>query len=129
MPVYFIGLLVNYLPYYLANNYTQKKIKKNEFKASVYANISLMMWVVFYFIQLLIVGLVFRNWMLLLIYAVTVPVLGKYVLSFYPVMKKIFGRWRLLRMVRKDRNTVQQLVNERAAIITELETAKKEYLK
>ncbi|MGZ4078472.1 MAG: 1-acyl-sn-glycerol-3-phosphate acyltransferase [Bacteroidia bacterium] len=127
MPVYFIGLLMNYLPYYIAKKFTKKKIKKNEFKASVYANISLMMWVVFYFIQLIIVGLVFRNWILLLGYAILVPLTGKYVLSFYPVMKKIFGRWHLLRMVRKDKNTVQQLMNERTALISELDNAKKEY--
>jgi glycerol-3-phosphate O-acyltransferase/dihydroxyacetone phosphate acyltransferase len=129
MPIYFIGLLINYLPYYLAKKFTKKKIKKNEFKASVYANISLMMWVVFYLIQLLVVALAFRNWTLLFIYAAIVPVMAKYVLSFYPVMKKIFGRWRLLRMVRKEKETVQQLVNARTAIITELESAKKEYFK
>ena len=128
MPVYFIGLLMNYLPYYLAKKFTQNKIKKNEFKASVYANISLMMWVIFYLMQLTIVGLVFHNWTILLIYALIVIVLAKYVLSFYPVMKKIFGRWRLLRMVRKDKATVQKLINERTVIMTELENAKKEYL-
>ena len=128
MPIYFIGLLVNYLPYYLAKRFTQKKIKKNEFKASVYANISLMMWLVFYMIQLLIVALVFRNWGLLIIYAMTVPLLARYVLGFYPVMKKIFGRWRLLRMVRKDRDIVQQLIKERSVIVEELENAKEDYL-
>ena len=128
MPLYFIGLLMNYLPYYLAKKYTNKNIKKNEFKASVYANISMMMWVVYYFIQLTLVALIVHNWKVFFIYAIIVPLSTKYVLQFYPVMKKIVGRWRLLRMVRKDRDTVQQLVSERAAIIDELELAKKEYL-
>ncbi len=69
-----------------------------------------------------------HNWKVFFIYAIIVPLSTKYVLQFYPVMKKIVGRWRLLRMVRKDRETVQQLVSERAAIIDELELAKKEYL-
>jgi len=128
MPIYAVGLLMNYLPYYLAKIYTNKNIKKNEFKASVYANISMMMWVVYYFIQLILIGLIFNNWKIFLIYAVIVPLSTKYVLEFYPMMKKIFGRWRLLRMVRKNRDTVQQLFYERAAIIDELELAKKEYV-
>ena len=43
-------------------------------------------------------------------------------------MKKILGRWRLLRMVRKDKKTVEQLVNDRTVLLNELENALMEYL-
>ena len=128
IPIYILGLLMNYIPFYIAKTFVTKKIKDVVFIASVYANMAMLLWLPYYAIQLLIVALVFHNWNLLFIYAILVPVMGYFVLKYYPVMKKIFGRWRLLRLVRKDRKAVETLMNERAAIIAELELAKKEYL-
>lgn len=128
LPIYGLGLLMNYPPYYFAKSITAKKIKKAEFKASVQANVAMFAWLPYYGIQLLIVALAFRNWSLLLVYSFLVPMMGYYVINFYPVMKKIFGRWRLLRLVRKERKTVEVLMNERAVIIEELDEMKKIYL-
>lgn len=120
LPIYGIAWLLNNPPYHLGKMYSDKKIKSHEFYASVRANISMIFWILYYGLQLLTVALVFRSWPLLGIYAVTVPVLGIFGLHFYPRMKKIFGRWNLLRMVRKERTTVQELVDERARIIQQL---------
>ncbi len=128
IPIYGLGLLMNYLPFYIAKIFVTKKIKDVVFIASVYANMAMFLWVLYYVIQLLVIALVFHNWNLLCLYAILVPITGFFVLKYYPVMKKIFGRWKLLRLVRKDRNAVEILMNERAAIIAELETTQKEYL-
>lgn len=128
MPLYGLGLLMNYLPFYIAKTLTANKIKKDEFKASVQANVSMLLWLPNYGIQLLIVALAFRSWTLLLVYSVLVPIMGYYVINYYPVMKKIFGRWRLLRLVRKDRKAVETLMTERADIIEELNEMKNIYL-
>ncbi len=127
MPLYFIGLAMNYPPYYISKRFTDKKIKKVEFYASFYANMSMLLWVFYYGIQLILAALFFRSWIFLGIYALLVPLTGFYVLKFYSAMKKTFGHWRLLRLVSKDRNVIEQLVNERTQIITEIELAKKEY--
>ena len=68
-PIYLIGLLFNYFPYYIAEKFANKKVKKAEFYASFRANLSLIFWTIYYFIELLIVALVFRNWALLGIFA------------------------------------------------------------
>jgi glycerol-3-phosphate O-acyltransferase/dihydroxyacetone phosphate acyltransferase len=119
---------MNYPPYYFSKKYSDGKIKAVEFYASVNVNMSMLLWVVYYGIQLLVVGLAFRSWPVLGIYAMLVPLMGYYVLNYYPLMKKIFGRWRLLRMVRHERNAVEKLVHERAVIIELLDEAKKGYL-
>jgi len=130
MPVYGVALLLNYPPYFLAKKFCEKKIKNIEFFASVYANLAMILWVVYYGIQVLIVALVFRNWIVLSIFgAVIAPLLGYFALMFYPVKEKIFGRWRLLRMVRKERQIIEELVKERFKILSELEQAKQEYIK
>ena len=128
MPIYLIGLLLNFPPYLVAKNFATKKVKKNEFYASFRANLSLIFWTIYFFLLLFIVALVFRSWVLLGIFALSVIVSGVFVIKFYSVMKKIFGRWRLLRMVRKDKQTVEKLMNERAEVMHELSNAKQIFL-
>jgi hypothetical protein len=43
MPIYGLGLLTNYLPYYISQKFVAKNIKKDEFIASIYA-----IWQCFY---------------------------------------------------------------------------------
>jgi hypothetical protein len=89
---------------------------------------AMFLWVFYYLIQLLIVALLLRNWALLGFYVVLVPLLGIFVLNYYPIIKKILGRWRLLRLVRKDRTTVETLMQERGEIIEQLDAMKLEFL-
>ena len=125
IPIYGFALLLNFPPYFLAKRYSDNNIKNVEFYASVYSNMAMMIWLVYYIIQLFTIGLVFRSWAFLGIYAVAVPLLGFFALKFYPVKQKIFGRWRLLRLVRQDKNSIHQLINERRIILEEIATAKK----
>ncbi len=128
MPIYLIGLLLNYFPYYTGEKFANKKVKKSEFYPSFRVNLSMIFWAIWFWVLMLIVALVFRNWILLGIFALTVVVSGIYTIKFHPVMKKIFGRWKLLRMVRKDKKTVERIVNERNQVMSALAQAKNEYL-
>ncbi len=126
MPLYILGLVTNYPPYYISRNFADREIKKVEFYASIYANMSMLLWVIFYAIQLLVAGFVFRNLVFLGLYALLVPGIGFYTLRFYPVIKKILGRLNLLRLVRKERKTIEHLMMKRSQIMTDVEFAKKE---
>jgi len=127
MPIYALCLLFNYPPFYLAKKFSDKKIKNVEFYASVYSNVAMIIWMFLYGTGLLITALLFHNWLLVGAYTVLFPLSGRFCLRFYPKMKKIFGRWRLLRMVRKERSTIEELVNLRSEIIHHLLTAKEIY--
>jgi 1-acyl-sn-glycerol-3-phosphate acyltransferase len=129
MPLYFIGLIFHYPPYFLAKQFTLKKIKSIEFHASVYANLAMVFWTIYACIQLVVIGLVFKSWLVLAIYAaVFLPASGFFNIWFYPVKQKIIGRWRLLRLVKKKRNLVEELVNERFSIMQDIKQAKEEYI-
>ncbi|MCW3105431.1 MAG: hypothetical protein JWO09_3871 [Bacteroidetes bacterium] len=128
MPLYLIGLVLHYPPYFLSKKICDKKIKNIEFFASVYANLAMVLWGIYASIQIVAVGLALRDWMLLSLYTVMVlPLTGFFTLWYYPVKEKIFGRWRLLRMVRKERSVVEELVRERFTIISEIENCKREF--
>lgn len=122
-PIYGLALLLNHPPYFMARRYCDSNIKNVEFYASVYGNMAMLMWLVYYAIQLIVTGLVFRSWEVLGIVAVLVPILGYFALWFYPIKQKIFGRWRLLSLVRKDQQAVANLISERRSFLQELNEA------
>lgn len=127
VPFYFFGLLTNALPYLLAQRFADKKVRHIEFYASVHSNLGMILWLVFYPLQLLLIALTFKSWMLLGIYALMVPVCGFFMVSYYPAMKKIIGRLKLLRMVRKERTLVEQLIHLRAESMTLIYKAEELY--
>lgn len=129
MPIYAIGLLWNYPPYFLSKAFSTKKIKNIEFFASVYANLAMILWFVYYAIHILAVALIFRNWYILGVHALLAPLLGFFCLWYYPVKEKIFGRWRLLRMVRNERSLLEELIAERRIVISEIAAAKDAFFK
>jgi len=117
LPVYWVGMLLNGIPYRIARRMANKMAKNIEFHASVYANAGMFMWLLYYALQLVCVGLYFRNWSVLTAWAVVIPLTGYHTLRFYPRMKKIFGRWRLLGLVKKKRDDAARLINEREEIV------------
>lgn len=121
LPVYVAGWLLNYAPYYFAKDFTYKKIKNIEFYASIYQNLAMVLWGLFYAVQLLVIALLFRSWPLLAVYATAVPLLGFFCLWYYPVKEKIFGRLRLLRLTAKENAVVVRLVEERNAVLADVE--------
>ncbi len=116
-PLFMIGC-INALPYILAEKFAIKKVKNIEFFASVHSNLAMLLWIVFYPIQLLIIALVFKNWLLLGLYALIVPMLGFFSIYYYPIMKKIVGRLKLLSMVRKERSLLEDLIRLRGETMT-----------
>jgi 1-acyl-sn-glycerol-3-phosphate acyltransferase len=120
MPVYLLAIILHGLPFYIAKNFADKKIKQIEFYASIRVNMAMLIWIPNFLIQLILLLLIFHSWMLLLIYSSLAPLLGFFAVKYYSLNKKIRGRWRLLRMVKTERKIVETLVSERAAIIREL---------
>ena len=127
MPIYIIGLAVNYPPYYVSKNFTNKKVKKAEFFASIYLNMSMFLWLLYYVIQLFFVAFLFRSKMALLAFAIFTPITGVFLLRFHSKMMQTFGGWRLFRLVLKEKNTIEQLIKVRMQIIIEIDLAKEKY--
>jgi 1-acyl-sn-glycerol-3-phosphate acyltransferase len=117
LPVYWIGLLLNFPPYYISQKVAKEKALKIEFYASVHANLGMILWVIYYLVQLVFITSLFHNWILTGVWALLTPITGYFCLHFYAVSKKIFGRWRLLGLVKKNRSEAERLILEREEIV------------
>jgi membrane protein implicated in regulation of membrane protease activity len=79
------------------------------------------LFLVFYIVQILTVALVFRNWWMLGAYIVLLPLSGLFAWWYWIRMVKSRGKGRLLKLMRKDRETVEELIGLRLEIVQEAE--------
>jgi hypothetical protein len=121
MPIYFIGLLLNFPPYFLAKSTASNKAKNVEFIASIHLNLAMSLHTIYFILQIIIVGYLFHSWLIIAIQAVLIITSSWFVIKYYSVKQKIFGRWRLLRMVRKQRSTVEKIMGMRNKIVEKME--------
>lgn len=127
IPLHLYGLISNYLPWKLAYRIANNTAKNIEFHSSVNVAAGTFLFLIWWAVLMLAMALVFRNWYLLAAYIISLPLAAWFNIRFWPFMKKVFGRWRLLGLVRKQRDTVARLVQTRMQIVEEIEAAREEY--
>lgn len=123
-PFWLFGVITNYLPYKIPYLIAQKIVKHVEWHASVNGTISVFLWQIFFGIESLAVALVFRNWYVLVAFMIAMPVCGVIAQEYWRKMKKSQGRSALVNAFRADKQKIQNLIAERAAIITATEELK-----
>ncbi|HXC05540.1 MAG TPA: hypothetical protein VNZ86_12350, partial [Bacteroidia bacterium] len=117
LPLYWIGKLFNWPPYKLAGNIADEKAKFIEFRASIQSNAGMLIWIVYIILQLTGIQFLFHCWPATLIWIVLSPALGYFSLRFHRVKQRILGRWRLLGLVKKNREEAERLILHREQII------------
>ena len=85
------------------------------------------LWILYYGIQLFFVAFLFRSTTALLAFALLTPITGLFLLRFHSKMTQTFVRWRLFRLVLKEKKTIEQLIKVRMQIIIEIDLAKEKY--
>lgn len=120
-PLWIFGVINNYLPYKIPTLLANKIVKNMEWHASINGTIGSLMFLFFYIAQILTVALVFRNWWLLAAYIVLLPISGHFAWWYWIRMVKSRGKGRLLKLMRKDRETVEELIGLRLELVQEAE--------
>jgi glycerol-3-phosphate O-acyltransferase / dihydroxyacetone phosphate acyltransferase len=117
LPFFIFGLVNNYIPY-KAGYLLAKQIAKNiEFHASVHMYSSLILYLLFYPLQILAVALLFRNWYVLAAYAALLPLSGLFSLVYHEWFVQLAECWRIVIASKKER---EELVSGRKAITDSL---------
>ncbi len=117
MFVFLPGLVMNYVPYKIAYTAADKLAKEVEFHASINMTIGWFSWIAWYLLELLLIAIFFRSWLLLGICALLVPLSGIYALNFYPFFKKCKRRRKLLKWSLVNKTGFENLTKERKELI------------
>ncbi|HEY4800388.1 MAG TPA: 1-acyl-sn-glycerol-3-phosphate acyltransferase [Bacteroidia bacterium] len=119
-PFHLFGLINNYLPYKIAYTTADRVAKEVEFHATVNAVLGLLLYVVFYPLQILAVALIFHNWYYLATYIFLLPLSGWFSLHYYSYTKRTLRRWRFFAFRRKNPSSADKVIALRKEIVNTL---------
>lgn len=128
-PFWLFGVVTNYLPYKIPSVITKKVVKHVEWYASINGTAGVYIWQIFYGLELLAVALLSRNWYVVLAFAIAMPVCGLIAQAYWTRMKKSKGRAALMRAFKTERKTVEELIDTRAGLVSEMEALALKYSK
>lgn len=128
LPVYLYGLLHNYIPYIIPSLVARKLTKEQEWYAPIMLTVGIFSFPVLYTAYGWLFWQLLPSAFWLSIYLISLPLSGFFSLSYWYTWRYTKEHWILYNLFSNKNHVFQKLKNLRQEIITELETAQKEYL-
>ncbi|HPF50801.1 MAG TPA: 1-acyl-sn-glycerol-3-phosphate acyltransferase [Draconibacterium sp.] len=95
IPVFLYGFIFNIIPFLLIDYFTRKKIKDFAFWSTFFLVLGILLFPIFYVIDLLIVGSMLPGAWLKIIFVITLPFAGKLAFLWHILLRKTWGRGNL----------------------------------
>ncbi len=128
-PVWLYGVLNNYLPYILPSAVAKRATKDVEFVAPIMLVVGMLTFPLAYALQIAAVQhWLTHDWRLTLLYGLSLPVTGFYALGYWRTLSARLQRLRAARLFRREPAVGQALLQQRAALMAELQEARTSYL-
>ena len=129
VPVWLYGVINNYLPYILPSAVAKRATKEAEFVAPIMLVVGMLTFPLAYTLQAMALQhWVTHNWVLTVLYVLSLPISGFYALSYWSTLAARVQRLRALRLFRKAPAMGEDLLRQRAALVAQLEGARVAYL-
>ena len=128
-PVWLYGVINNYLPYILPSAVAKRATKEAEFVAPIMLVMGMLTFPLAYALQAAAVQhYLTHDWRLTALYVLSLPLTGFYALSYWNTLEARLRRLRAARFFRRTPAVGAELLQQRAALLTELEDARMAYL-
>ncbi|GAC1600673.1 MAG: hypothetical protein NVS3B25_28260 [Hymenobacter sp.] len=128
-PVWLYGVLNNYLPYVLPSMVARRAARGVEFVAPIMLVVGMLTFPLAYTLQVAAVQhWLTHDWRLTALYGLSLPATGFYALSYWNMLAPRLTRLRALRLFRRAPAVGQALLQQRAAVVAQLEEARAAYL-
>lgn len=120
-PVFILGWVLNYIPFGLSI-FIGLKMKDPQFKSSVKFVISMLFWPLFYFLETLLVWLLFKDRTITLGFFVTMPLLGIMARAYWVAFRQFLKAWRWSKLKRKNLDAYRLIKNDQQEILSKTAT-------
>lgn len=127
LPIFLYGVSQHLLPYFLPCLISYLKTHKETDYGTILLLTSFVAIPLFYSLQTLLVGFMF-NWLIALIYLVTLPLVGIYFARYWEGIKYFRKKIHLLYIFMNQRGKLKGLSQERKQLIAQLDEAKEIFL-
>lgn len=121
LPIYIVGCIGNYIPYYLTHTITRKKVKLIEFKASFNIGIGAVLFLINYLLLFFITNTFAPSYWWGLLFIFVFSGCGAICLHLSPIRKKTKGMLQWLKLKLNQPNVVKDLQEKRTEIISDFE--------
>lgn len=121
LPFFLFGFLLNYLPYKLIVSLS-RKIKDMHFKSSVQFGLGLIIFPIYYLILTTVFGVFFLNPLLIIAFALSLPVSALFAFYFKRHLQKLFIKIRLFIFKNTHTEVYNSLKEERKQLINLIQT-------
>lgn len=128
LPIYFFGLIINYIPYILPSKLAHLISTDITYRAPLMMTLGMITFPLFYGLHIWGFQQVFQHAGFTLAYAISLPLSGFFVLWYWDSATRFSYVWQALRLFRHKPTLMQTLTNQRSQIFSELEEAKRLYL-
>lgn len=126
-PFYLYGLINNYLPFQIPALIADNTIKSKEFRGPIAMVSGMVMFIIFYTVQIILFRKYSESEIFTIIYAVTLPLFGVFTYWYYHTVSKIKNKWSLLMLFYKKSIVISNLISKREQLIAEFDKAKSEF--
>ncbi len=127
-PVWFYGLINNYLPYTLPSRLAYVISKEEGYIAPIMMFIGTLTFPLFYGLQIWAVQEYIGISWLTILYALTLPIAGFFTLAYWRNVQNTKDQWTLFAKFYKTGDMVAKVIRQRTEIVAVLDVAKREYL-
>lgn len=126
-PLFIYGFINNILPFELPARIARKISKTKEFIGAIGMVLGMFFFLIFYTLQIALVGNFFHLPWLTLAYGLSLPISGLFAFWYYHTLRRIKTKWHLLTLFYKKSTFISNLIHEREELIAEFDKAKNEY--
>jgi glycerol-3-phosphate O-acyltransferase/dihydroxyacetone phosphate acyltransferase len=119
LPVWFAGLITNYVPYFICWKLPGKLTKDIEWFSAIAGTVGSFIFLFYHLIQFSIFWMVTGDSIYLTVYMAVTFLSGWFSLHFSPFRKKLFGSMRMNTLKRKE-NKFAELIKSREVLVREI---------
>ena len=128
LPLYLFGLLTHYIPYKLPYHIARSITKDITYHAPIMMTAAVIIFPIFYGLNLWIVQYLFQNVWVTVVFAVLLPISGFFVLWYWDKFLRFTKGWRAIRLFQKKPSLMKSLWEERKNLFELFDKSLHKYL-
>jgi hypothetical protein len=127
LPLYFSGLIFNYIPYVIPSKIARWISNDEEYRAPIMMTAGIFTFPVYYTIVYMLSWQLLPSVWIFVALTVLMPVSGFFVLHYYKRIKYARSTFAYYRIFKRDKGVLQWAIDQRDEIIQMLENARQQY--
>ncbi|MCW3104286.1 MAG: hypothetical protein JWO09_2726 [Bacteroidetes bacterium] len=127
-PVYFYGLINNFIPFEIPGFLAGKIAKSKDFRGAIGMVLGMFTFLIFHSLQIYIVHRLFHHPLITVLYAVSLPLSGFFTYYYWHTFDKIRAKWLLISLFFRRSTAIASRIAERESIIAEFDKKRSDFL-